>query len=620
MIVKLAEASVWCFKTRCCTINKILHSNNYRHILNNRSCQPNITNARWLASCHPPTLSSRRLSTGQCVSVKPLALDSSLYTTPYSSLHRGHLIPLQYIPKRWRTQFFTDRSRNDHDDENQPLGSKERPLQIIMEKNEKGKDRRNWIFILLNLGFLYYIVNSFGSGLSGSIIGRGNKQYLPEKSGKTVTFNDVQGCAEAKSELQEVVQFLKEPEKFEKLGAKIPRGVLLVGPPGTGKTLMARAIAGEAGVPFYFASGSEFDEMFVGVGASRIRKLFETAKENAPAIVFIDELDAVGGKRSVDDQSRYSRMTLNQLLIELDGFDQDQGVIVVGATNFPDVLDKALVRPGRFDTRVTIPKPDVKGRTEILTLYIKPELCDPDVNIEVIARSTPGFSGADLANLVNQAALRAASLGLPAITMENFDWARDKIIMGPERRSAVIEKNDQILTAYHEGGHAIVALYTDGAEKPLKATIVPRGQALGYVMQLPKKDELSVTKKQLLAKMDVCMGGRVAEEIIFGEDSVTTGASSDMQQATQIARAMVTQYGMSDKVGTVLIDERQDKISGKLNKVIEDEVRRLISESYERAKVLLKQKHMEHKRLADGLLKYETLTAEDIENVVKGVK
>ena len=503
---------------------------------------------------------------------------------------------------------------------NSELGTKERPLQVIMEdtKYRDGKVLGRMVFRnALFLYILYLIYNNMNGLNPGSMIG-GSKQYIPEKSSQDVRFEDVQGCDEAKAELQEVVEFLRDPEKFERLGAKIPCGVLLVGPPGTGKTLLARAIAGEAEVPFFFVSGSEFDEMFVGVGASRIRKLFESAKENAPSIVFIDELDAVGGKRNVEESSRYSRMTLNQLLIELDGFKEDQGVIVVGATNFPEVLDKALVRPGRFDTRVHVTLPDVRGRSNILNLYIQKSHCADDVDVDIIARSTSGFSGAELANLVNQAALRAASLQLPQITMEHFDWARDKIIMGPERRSAVIEAADQKVTAYHEGGHAIVAMYTDDAEPPLKATIIPRGDALGYVMTLPSKDQLSVTRKQLLAKMDVAMGGRVAEELVFGEDSITTGASSDMQHATRIARAMVTQYGMSEKVGTVLIDEQRNKISPELNKVIEEEVRRLIRESYARAKELLQKRHKEHKRLAEGLLKHETLTNDQINLIVKG--
>jgi len=498
------------------------------------------------------------------------------------------------------------------------FGTKKQPLFVQIDDGEPKSGY--WLTRVFKFGFycfLGYIMFSTLKGLNSSRM-LGGKEYLPEKSNQSVRFDDVQGCDEAKEELQEVVQFLQDPEKFQRLGAKIPCGLLLVGPPGTGKTLLAKAIAGEANVPFFFVSGSEFDEMFVGVGASRIRKLFEAAKEASPSIIFIDELDAVGGKRSNNEVSPYARMTLNQLLVELDGFAENQGVIVIGATNFPEVLDKALVRPGRFDSRVHVTKPDVKGRTDILRLYINKNNCADDVDEEVIARTTMGFTGADLSNLVNQAALRAASLQVPLITMEHFSWARDKIIMGPERKSAVIEQSNLINTAYHESGHAVVAIFTKDAQAVHKATIVPRGSALGYVMQLPDKDELSQSKKQLHARMDVCMGGRVAEELIFGEDSVTTGASSDMEQASAIARAMVTKYGMSDKVGTVLIDENQDKISPDLQNLIESEVKRLVDEAYARAKNILQKHAKEHRLLAEGLLKYETLDAKQIELVIKG--
>ena len=498
-------------------------------------------------------------------------------------------------------------------------GTQGKPLHVVMAevKDDKGRRMSRFIgYLFLGLGGLY-LLSKLASSISPSRM-LGGKEYQPEQVNHAVRFDDVQGCDEAKNDLQEVVQFLQDPEKFERLGAKIPCGVLLVGPPGTGKTLLARAIAGEANVPFFFVSGSEFDEMFVGVGASRIRKLFQSAKEQAPSIIFIDELDAVGGKRSVNESSPYSRMTLNQLLVELDGFKENEGVIVVGATNFAEVLDTALTRPGRFDSRVHVTLPDVRGRVNILNLYINKTKCSDDVDPEVIARSTPGFTGADLSNLVNQAALRAASLQLSSVQMEHFDWARDKIIMGPERRSAVINKNDRKVTAYHESGHAIVAQYTKDANPPHKATIIPRGNALGYVMRLPKNDELSMTRKQLLAEMDVCMGGRVAEELIFGTDNITTGASSDMQQASSLARDMVTKYGMSAEVGTILIDERQDNVSPELQSLIESEVRRLVQESYQRAKHIITKYHKEHKLLAEGLLRYETLNENEILLVLKG--
>lgn len=497
-------------------------------------------------------------------------------------------------------------------------GTKSQPLHVVVKD---GKTMTGWsvlggiLRVAVTIAVFVWLINNVQS----KMLNISQKEILPDQSEKKYSFDDVRGVTEAKEELQEVVDFLKNPEKFEKLGAKLPCGVLLLGPPGTGKTLLARAIAGEADVPFFFVSGSEFDEMFVGVGAARVRKLFAAAKEHSPCIIFIDELDAIGGKRVSTDHQPYSRMTLNQLLVELDGFDQKEGIIVIGATNFPEALDKALTRPGRFDSKVHVTMPDVRERTDILQLYIDKAPCGDDVSAEVIARTTPGFSGADLSNLVNQAALRAASLQSHVLTKEHFEWARDKIWMGPERRSAVIEESNRTLVAFHESGHAIVALFTKDALPVHKATVIPRGSALGYVMQMPAKDELQWSRKQLLAKMDVCMGGRVAEEMIFGEDSITTGASSDMQQASGIARSMVTQYGMSDKVGTVLIDERKDHISPELQSLIESEIKRLIQESYERAKVLLNRYSKEHKRLAEGLLKYETLDSDEIEQVLKGI-
>uniref|UniRef100_A0A671WJ29 ATP-dependent zinc metalloprotease YME1L1 n=1 Tax=Sparus aurata TaxID=8175 RepID=A0A671WJ29_SPAAU len=431
---------------------------------------------------------------------------------------------------------------------------------------------------------------------------------------KNVTFDHVKGVEEAKNELQEVVEFLKNPQKFTVLGGKLPKGILLVGPPGTGKTLLARAVAGEADVPFYYASGSEFDEMFVGVGASRIRNLFKEAKANAPCVIFIDELDSVGGKRIESPMHPYSRQTINQLLAEMDGFKPNEGVIVVGATNFAEALDNALVRPGRFDMQVTVPRPDVKGRTEILNWYLSKIKVDTAVEAEIIARGTVGFSGAELENLVNQAALKAAVDEKEMVTMKDLEFAKDKILMGPERRSVEIDKKNKTITAYHESGHAIVAYFTKDAMPINKATIMPRGPTLGHVSMLPENDRWSETRAQLLAQMDVSMGGRVAEELIFGDDNITTGASSDFDGATKIAKMMVTRFGMSDKLGVMTYGD-VTKQSPETQAAIEREVRVLLKDSYERAKNLLKTYSKEHKTLADALLQYETLDAKEIKLV-----
>uniref|UniRef100_A0A667Z2B2 ATP-dependent zinc metalloprotease YME1L1 n=1 Tax=Myripristis murdjan TaxID=586833 RepID=A0A667Z2B2_9TELE len=434
---------------------------------------------------------------------------------------------------------------------------------------------------------------------------------------KNVTFEHVKGVEEAKNELQEVVEFLRNPQKFTALGGKLPKGILLVGPPGTGKTLLARAVAGEADVPFYYASGSEFDEMFVGVGASRIRNLFREAKANAPCVIFIDELDSVGGKRIESPMHPYSRQTINQLLAEMDGFKPNEGVIIIGATNFPEALDNALIRPGRFDMQVTVPKPDVKGRTEILNWYLKKIKVDPDIEAKIIARGTVGFSGADLENLVNQAALKAAVDGKDMVTMKELEFAKDKILMGPERRSVEIDKRNKLITAYHESGHAIVAYYTKDAMPINKATIMPRGPSLGHVSMLPENDRWSETRSQLLAQMDVSMGGRVAEEIIFGNESITTGASSDFDSATKIAKLMVTRFGMCEKLGVMTYSD-MTKQSPETQAAVEHEVRILLKDSYERAKALLKSHAKEHKNLADALLMYETLDAKEIQLVLEG--
>ncbi|KAM4706045.1 ATP-dependent zinc metalloprotease YME1L1 [Rhinophrynus dorsalis] len=436
---------------------------------------------------------------------------------------------------------------------------------------------------------------------------------------KNVTFEHVKGVEEAKQELQEVVEFLKSPQKFTVLGGKLPKGILLVGPPGTGKTLLARAVAGEADVPFYYASGSEFDEMFVGVGASRIRNLFREAKANAPCVIFIDELDSVGGKRIESPMHPYSRQTINQLLAEMDGFKPNEGVIIIGATNFPEALDNALVRPGRFDMQVTVPRPDVKGRTEILKWYLSKIKFDITIDPEIIARGTVGFSGAELENLVNQAALKAAVDGKDMVTMKELEFAKDKILMGPERRSVEIDRRNKTITAYHESGHAIIAYYTKDAMPINKATIMPRGPTLGHVSLLPENDRWSETRSQLLAQMDVSMGGRVAEEIIFGAEQITTGASSDFDTATKIAKMMVTRFGMSEKLGVMTYTDTA-KLSPETQAAIEQEVRTLLKDSYERAKLILKTHAKEHKNLAEALLMYETLDAKEIQVVLEGRK
>ncbi|XP_055084779.1 ATP-dependent zinc metalloprotease YME1L1-like isoform X2 [Periophthalmus magnuspinnatus] len=481
--------------------------------------------------------------------------------------------------------------------------------QALTQRTQDSLRRTRLILLVLLLVGIYGISKTpFLSGLDSAV---------DPVQMKNVTFEHVKGVEEAKNELQEVVEFLKNPQKFTALGGKLPKGVLLVGPPGTGKTLLARAVAGEAEVPFYYASGSEFDEMFVGVGASRIRNLFREAKANAPCVIFIDELDSVGGKRIESPMHPYSRQTINQLLAEMDGFKTNEGVIIIGATNFPEALDNALIRPGRFDMQVTVPKPDVKGRTEILNWYLKKIKVDPAIEASIIARGTVGFSGADLENLVNQAALKAAVDEKDMVTMKELEFAKDKILMGPERRSAEIDKKNKEITAYHESGHAIVAYYTKDAMPINKATIMPRGPSLGHVSMLPENDRWSETRSQLLAQMDVSMGGRVAEEMQFGPENITTGASSDFDAATRIARMMVTRYGMCDKLGVMTYRDMTEQ-SPETQAAVEQEVRQLLKESYERAKALLKFRVKEHKSLADALLMYETLDAKEIKMVLEG--
>jgi len=467
---------------------------------------------------------------------------------------------------------------------------------------------------------LFTLVSSFveeRGGARGMGLTPGSIVHIAENPDKS--FDDVVGVDEAKTDLEEIVMYLKEPARFTRLGGKLPKGVLLTGPPGTGKTLLARAIAGEAGVPFFFTSGSEFEEMFVGVGSKRVRDLFEQARKRSPCIIFIDEIDAIGGSRHLKDQSAM-KMTLNQLLVEMDGFDQTQGVIVIAATNFPQSLDKALTRPGRFDKHVNVPMPDLGGRKKILELYAKKIPLSDEVSLEQLARGTPGFSGAELFNLMNQAAVKSSVEGLQRVTMSALEYAKDKIMMGAERKSAVMRPESIRMTAYHEGGHALVALKTDGADPVHKATVMPRGGALGMVMQLPDGDQTSITRKEMLARMDVCMGGRVAEELIFGTDNVSSGASSDIEQATKLAYAMVTKYGLSTKVGVMYVDDNSPKISEETKQLVEAEVRRMLDESYKRATKLLETNRKDLEVIANGLIQYETLSGGEIVDLLAGKK
>jgi len=519
-------------------------------------------------------------------------------------------------------------------------------VQTLYKKNvsitaRPPSEGNNWLVTLLVnglpliafLGVWIFLSRQMQGGAGKAMgFGKSKAKLLTETRGR-VTFEDVAGVDEAKEDLQEIVEFLRDPQKFQRLGGRIPRGVLLVGPPGTGKTLLARAIAGEANVPFFTISGSDFVEMFVGVGASRVRDMFEQAKKNAPCIIFIDEIDAVGRHRGagLGGGNDEREQTLNQLLVEMDGFEANEGIILIAATNRPDVLDPALLRPGRFDRQIVVPNPDVIGRERILRVHVRKVPLAPDVDLKTVARGTPGFSGADLMNLVNEAALMAARRGKRIVTMAEFEDAKDKIMMGAERRTLVMTEQEKLLTAYHEGGHAIVALNVPATDPVHKATIIPRGRALGMVMQLPERDKLSMSYEQMMSRLAVLMGGRVSEEIIFGEDKVTSGAQSDIEQATKLARAMVTRWGFSKELGTVMYGENQEEVflgysmgqrqtlSENTSQKIDGEVRRLVEEGLSEARRILTEKRDDLESLAKGLLEYETLSGDEIMGLLKGI-
>ena len=489
-----------------------------------------------------------------------------------------------------------------------------------------------WAPIILIVAFWIFMLRQMQSnGGKAMGFGKSRARLLTERQGR-VTFDDVAGIEEAKTELEEIVDFLKDPQKFQRLGGKIPKGCLLVGPPGTGKTLLARAIAGEANVPFFTISGSDFVEMFVGVGASRVRDMFEQGKKNAPCIIFIDEIDAVGRHRGagLGGGNDEREQTLNQLLVEMDGFEANEGVILIAATNRPDVLDPALLRPGRFDRQIVVPNPDINGREQILKVHMRKVPLAPDVDARTIARGTPGFSGADLANLVNEAALMAARAGKRVVTMFDFEQAKDKVMMGAERRSMVMTEEEKTMTAYHEGGHAIVNIHMQGNDPLHKVTIIPRGRALGVTWALPEKDRLSITKEFLEAKIAMCFGGRIAEQLVYGKDHLNSGASSDIKAATSMARAMVTEYGMSEKLGPLRYNDNEEEVflghsvaqrknvSDATAAMIDQEVRRIVEEGEAKAREILTAHLDELHVLAKGLLEYETLNADEVRDLLAG--
>ncbi len=491
----------------------------------------------------------------------------------------------------------------------------------------------SWFPMILLVGVWIFFMRQASAGNNKAMSFGKSRARLIENT-KRVTFKDVAGADESKQELEEIIDFLKDPQKFQRLGGKIPKGVLLVGPPGTGKTLLAKAVAGEANVPFFSISGSDFVEMFVGVGASRVRDMFAQAKKNAPCLLFIDEIDAVGRHRGagLGGGNDEREQTLNQLLVEMDGFEPNENVILIAATNRPDVLDPALLRPGRFDRQVTVSNPDVKGREEILKVHVRKVPLARDVDLSVVARGTPGFSGADLANLVNEAALLAARRNKRKVTAEDFDNAKDKVLMGNERKSMAMDEQEKKLTAYHEAGHAICSLHVKETDPIHKATIIPRGRALGMVQQLPEKDQYSYTRAKMLSRLIICMGGRVSEELKFGYDKVTSGASSDIAAATNLARAMVTEWGMSDVLGPVMYVENSNEVflgrsvtqnqnmSEETARLVDSEIKRLVVEAHDEAVKILKENDNELETLAQALMEYETLTGEEIKEVLSGKK
>ncbi|MGD9828562.1 MAG: ATP-dependent zinc metalloprotease FtsH [Hyphomicrobiaceae bacterium] len=490
----------------------------------------------------------------------------------------------------------------------------------------------SWFPMLLLIAVWVFFMRQMQSGGGRAMgFGKSKAKLLTERHGR-VTFDDVAGVDEAKEDLEEIVEFLRDPQKFQRLGGRIPRGALLVGPPGTGKTLIARAVAGEANVPFFTISGSDFVEMFVGVGASRVRDMFDQAKKNAPCIIFIDEIDAVGRHRGagLGGGNDEREQTLNQLLVEMDGFEANEGIIIIAATNRPDVLDPALLRPGRFDRQIVVPRPDIVGRERILRVHSRKTPLAPDVDLKVIARGTPGFSGADLANLVNEAALLAARRSKRIVTQSEFEDAKDKVMMGAERRSMAMSEEEKRLTAYHEGGHALVTMHQPASDPVHKATIIPRGRALGMVMRLPERDQLSYTRARLKADLAVAMGGRVAEEVIFGHDKVTSGASQDIKMATQVARAMVTKFGMSDKLGPLAYGDNEEEVflghsvartqnlSDETQKMVDEEIHRFVDEGYATAKRIIEEHVDQLHIIANGLLEYETLSGDEMRDLLNG--
>ncbi len=492
----------------------------------------------------------------------------------------------------------------------------------------------NWFPMLLLIGVWVFFMRQMQSGGGRAMgFGKSKAKLLTERHGR-VTFEDVAGVDEAKSDLQEIVEFLRDPQKFQRLGGRIPRGALLVGPPGTGKTLLARAIAGEANVPFFTISGSDFVEMFVGVGASRVRDMFEQAKKNAPCIIFIDEIDAVGRHRGagLGGGNDEREQTLNQLLVEMDGFESNEGIILIAATNRPDVLDPALLRPGRFDRQIVVPNPDVGGREKILKVHMRKVPTAPDVDAKVIARGTPGFSGADLANLVNEAALLAARRNKRLVTQAEFEDSKDKVMMGAERRSMMMTEEEKLATAYHEGGHALVNLLVPGNDPLHKVTIIPRGRALGVTMALPERDKLSYSKQWCEARIATMFGGRVAEQLIYGEDHLNTGASSDIMQATELARRMVTEWGMSEKLGPLRYNENQQEVflghaitqrqnmSEDTAKLIDEEIRRIVTTGEKKAREVLGGNRDKLEAITQALMEFETVSGEEVNGIMRGEK